>query len=293
MPMPPSPALSLETLRAAIVARFPELADAHFSLLTEGWDSIGVDIDDQWICKFPRQERAEAALRREVALLGIIRPAVSMPLPDMTLYESPMTFTRHRKLAGEHLLTADYERLDDSQRQQLAEAMGRFYGQLHRLDPTPLRAAGARDIYDWTDPSGILHRALPHLTDGLDRAAQLLVTAYLALPPDPLGTTFGYFDGHGWNMAFDHVAGRLNGLYDFGDSGFGSVHREFVYGSFVSLDLTARTIAAYEAASGRQIDRARINLLTGMLRLWELAGEAGTENAPVMLKGFQRWAAAQ
>ena len=45
-----------------------------------------------------------------------------------------------------------------------------------------------------------------------------------AMPPDPLGTVYGFFDGHGWNMAFDHARGRLNGIFDFGDSGFGPLH---------------------------------------------------------------------
>ncbi len=76
------------------------------------------------------------------------------------------------------------------------------------------------------------------------------------LPPDPHGQTYGFFDGHGWNMAFDRVRGRLNGIYDFADSGFGPVHQEFIYSNFISPDLTERIAAAYEKASGRTLDKA-------------------------------------
>jgi hypothetical protein len=36
----------LPALRAAIVAAFPDLREARFSLLDEGWDHRAVDVDD-------------------------------------------------------------------------------------------------------------------------------------------------------------------------------------------------------------------------------------------------------
>ncbi|WP_281180587.1 phosphotransferase [Devosia elaeis] len=75
-------------------------------------------------------------------------------------------------------------------------------------------------------------------------------------------------------MAFDHAAGRLNGVYDFADSGLGPLHQDFLYSNLISADLTARIITAYERETGRHIDRDRVDLLTGTHRLWELAMEA-------------------
>ena len=72
-------------------------------------------------------------------------------------------------------------------------------------------------------------------------------------------------------MAFDHERRRLNGIYDFGDSGFGALHQEFIYSNLVSRDLTARIIDRYEALTGLALDRERIELLTGVHRLSELA----------------------
>src|SRR3546814_17924439 len=87
----------------------------------------------------------------------------------------------------------------------------------------------------------------PILPAALLPYADRTVSAWRDLPPDPYGTTYGFFDGHGWNMAFDHVSNRLNGVYDFADSGFGALHQEFIYSNWISPDLTARTIAEYEA----------------------------------------------
>ena len=84
-----------------------------------------------------------------------------------------------------------------------------------------------------------------------------MVDDYTALPPDPLGEVFGQFDGHGWNMAFDHAAGWLNGIYDFGDAGIGVRHRDFIYCGLTSLDLMARVVLAYGAATGLAVDLNR------------------------------------
>jgi len=91
-------------------------------------------------------------------------------------------------------------------------------------------------------------------------------------------------------MAFDHATGRLNGVYDFGDSGFGPLHREFVYPAWISFDLTARIAERYARMTGRSLDLQRIRLLAGMLRLSELA-DLGDDEAlgPIMVYQAVAW----
>jgi hypothetical protein len=134
-----------------------------------------------------------------------------------------------------------------------------------------MRALGAGPILPWQSPETVRDKALPLLSSELASYAENLIWDFQALPPDPYGNTYGFFDGHGWNMAFDHAAGRLNGLYDFADSGFGPLHQEFIYSNFISPDLTARIVSAYETLTGRRLDRRRIAILTGFHRLSELA----------------------
>lgn len=70
-----------------------------------------------------------------------------------------------------------------------------------------------------------------------------------------------------WNMAFDHVQQRINGVYDFADSGFGPLHQDFVYASFISLELMYATAERYAGITGRSVDFDRVGLLAGMHRL--------------------------
>ena len=267
----PGTTQSLESLRAILVGRFPDLANARCTLLAAGWDSVAVDVEDRWIFKFPREADAAVALRREAGLLELVRKVVTLPVPSLTLFETPRLFSRHAKLRGEHLVTAQYQTLSERSRAELGETLGRFYAELHTITPDAARAAGALSLEDWLPAPDILGKVWPVLPIELRLFAETNLRDWAALPPDPLGQTYGFFDGHGWNMAFDHDAGRLNGIYDFADSGIGPLQEEFIYSSFIARDLTERIIRAYEQQTGRSIDRDRVATLTGAHRLWELA----------------------
>lgn len=286
--MPVSP-FELDALRAIIVGRFPEYAAARLTLLSEGWDSVAVDVDDRLIFKFPRHATGEAALRREAAILGIVSAAVTLPVPKLVLFDTPQTFSRHAKLPGEHLLPAQYDGLDDAARQALGETLGQFYAQLHAIAPAAAIAAGLGPVDAWLDADDILRLALPVLPEALHGFARRAMADWRALGPDPYGDIYGFFDGHGWNMAFDHKTNRLNGIYDFADSGIGPLHREFVYSSLVSPDLTPRIIASYERHSGRAIDRKRVDVLTATHWLWELAAQAHLPQRDEMVAHLMFW----
>lgn len=282
----------LAAFRATILRIFPALESATFRTLAEGWHSTAVEADGQIVFKFPRDEAAEAALVREAAMLAAVRPHLSLAVPDLSIHDGPPVFSRHEKIEGDTLLADGYDRLPETARQEMAETLARFYTELHRLDMDAMRAAGAVAVEPWQTPDEIRAAALPVLPARLRGFAQDVLSQFEALPPDPHGTVFGFFDGHGWNMAFDHVRQRLNGVFDFADSGFGPLHQDFIYSNLVSPDLTVRVVSAYETATGRPLDRRRIGVLTGMHRLSELTEGAGDSSIMQdMVRYVAEWAA--
>ncbi len=281
----------LAELRATLISRFPELSDAHFTTHTAGWDSIAVDADDRWIFKFPRHADAARRLRTEAGLLAVVRPHVTMALPDLKIVEGSRPFSRHIKLQGEHLLAAQYERLQARSRERLVAEVAQFFAELHALDRTGLERAGATAIGSWLPPDEILREAWPLLPAHLHGYATRAIAAWQDLGDDPLGTTFGHFDTHGWNTAFDHAQERLNGVFDFGDSGFGDLHKEFIQPSWISPDFVESLVAAYARLTGHSIDLWRVALISGALRISELGGLANDEAAAgAMVKSIEAWA---
>jgi aminoglycoside phosphotransferase (APT) family kinase protein len=126
-------------------------------------------------------------------------------------------------------------------------------------------------------------------------ACEDILSRYAQLAPDPLGHVYGMFDCHGWNMAFDHTAQRLNGVYDFSDSGVGPLHQDFIYPAFIAPELPFRVADYYEQASGRTLDRVRITTLIGAHRLLELAAAANNPAAVELMRDnvlhWLRWKA--
>ena len=281
----------LEKFRAAIVRDFPSLASAEFRLIGDGWDSAAVDADGKLIFKFPRKKAARQALRREAAILAAVRSAVSLAVPDLRLHEGPPLFSSHLKLKGRQIEAEDYAELPEDARQRLGEDLARFYAELHGLDHARMKLAGAGPVAPWHEPEAVKARALPLVSQKRLRLARSLIKAYENLPPDPHGTVFGFFDGHGWNMAFDRKKERLRGIYDFADSGFGPLHQEFIYSDLISPDLTERIVRAYEELTGRVLDRRRIDILSGYHHLSELAdfAEDGAR-AKDIRRDFKVWA---
>ncbi|MGO4831803.1 phosphotransferase, partial [Rhizobiaceae sp. 2RAB30] len=184
-----------------------------------------------------------------------------------------------------------YDQLPETARNLLGRRLGQFYAELHELDQDAVKAAGPGPVEAWLNAEEILRKAVPALPGALRSFAEDTVAEWQDMPADPYGTTYGFFDGHGWNMAFDHDSGTLSGVYDFADSGFGALHQEFIYSNFISPDLTWRIVDSYEAASGRRLDRRRIEVLTGVHRLSELAALADDPvHLPDMIRHVAAWA---
>jgi Phosphotransferase enzyme family len=271
--------MDISLQKHAILVLYPALAESVFAAVDVGWDSLAIDANDDLIFKFPKHEAAEARLRREVRFLEIIQPSVSIPVPDMTLHEGPPVFSAHRKLKGSYLLADGYAKLSDAQRQDTAEKLALFYAELHAISVSRMADAGALPLPPWLNVADILDKALPLLPPEHHVWARGTLEEWVALPTDPHGTVFGFYDGHGWNMAFDHQRGILNGIYDFADAGFGPLHQDFIYSSFIDEDLTLRIIAAYENITGKSIDRRRVDILTARANVeaWARKSKNGPE----------------
>ena len=258
-------------LAAAIHSVRPDLIGQPMLRHTEGWDSDAVEAGGT-IFKFPKRPEAIPRLRREARFLALIGPRVPIAVPAMQLHETPVLFSEHAKIPGEMIETPQYEVLTAAQRDAMAARLAGFYAALHAIPVAEAVTAGAEANPGWPPAASIMAVAEARLPRPLHDFARRVLAAYDALPADD--TIFGYYDGHGWNMAFDRTRGVLNGLYDFADAGLGARHKDFAYSNFISADLTERVIVAYQRLTGRAIDRRVVALHTAVQRLAELEAEA-------------------
>jgi aminoglycoside phosphotransferase (APT) family kinase protein len=269
----------------AIAAVRPDLAAAPMVLHNRGWDSDAVEAGGA-IFKFPKRPDAVERLRLEVRILGLVGPRVPLRVPDMRLHETPLLFSEHEMIPGTIIETAGYDALSEAQKQVMADALAGFYAALHAIPVSEARAVGVGPKPEWPAAEIALPVLMERLPEAMHEYARRAFAAYGALPAED--EIFGYFDGHGWNMAFDHDRGVLNGLYDFADAGIGPRSREFVYSNLTSGDLTARIVAAYNRLTGKAIDLKVVAIRTAVQFLSELA-EAEAADLEPFKAGALRW----
>jgi aminoglycoside phosphotransferase (APT) family kinase protein len=239
----------------AVAVLHPRARRAVVRALPGGWDCQGFALDERLVVKIPRSPEAAARLSQELSLLSALKGKVSLSIPEpIALPVQPMAVV-YVMIPGEPLLPGEYLQLDLAAQNHLAEILAQFMNELHSAD------LSAPPVGAWPTPQDILARVIPDLPRHLHQAANALVDEVLALPPDI--EVFGHFDLHGWNMAFDHQSGRLNGVFDFGDAGRGPLHRDYVYPSLTAPDLAGRIAAL------RPVETQRVWLLAGLHRLME------------------------
>ena len=282
-------------IAAEVARRLPGFAGRDFVALDPGFDSSACCAEGPdgrtWCFRFPRTAIAETRLRREAAVLAALRPHVAMAVPDLTLHDGRPPFTAHPFIPGIALTPEVWSGLPDAARDGLARDLARFAADLHAIPLDLMRAAGAGRPPAWLPVGAVRDLALPCLPPALRIRAEAVLSAFAALSPDPLGEVFSHFDGHGWNMAFDPDQERLNGVFDFGDSGIGPVHQDFIYSAFISPELTERMVLHYAAITGRTPDLNRIRILTGAYRLQELAeGKDDPVHGPDQIRNVEEWA---
>jgi len=151
-------------------------------------------------------------------------------------------------------------------------------------------------------PAPELHPGHPIFSRHLKlKGDHLLAEQYEALPDGDRqrlaeDLALFYAELHGIDAAAVHGAGARPikpwlSPEEIADSGFGSLHQEFIYSNWIAPDLTARIVTEYEIRTGRSLDRTRIHLLSGVLRLSELAEYADDpHHAPAMTNNVRSWA---
>lgn len=269
MPSDTKPAdFDLAAALAVIARAMPDEPLAGARLLAQGFDNVAVATVAR-VFRFPRDETAGERLRQEAALLALVHPRVDLTVPLLELHEDPL-FSAHSMIPGQALDGDAYLSLGQHQRDELAEVLAVFYAQLHAIPLADAKAAGAGAAEPFPDPDDLLSQVLPLLNPDQQAWARSVTESMADLSPDPV-TVFSWFDGHGWNMAFDRQAGRLNGAFDFADAGIGGLHHDLIHTNLIHPDLTRRLAARYTRLTGRDLDPRRMSVLTGMHRLFDLA----------------------
>jgi aminoglycoside phosphotransferase (APT) family kinase protein len=97
--------------------------------IQDGWDSVVLDVDGEWIFRLPRREEGRSWMRREARLLAELAPALPVPVPRFELVEDTddVFLVAYRKLPGKPV---------EDPPVALAAELGGFLAELHTFRPS-------------------------------------------------------------------------------------------------------------------------------------------------------------
>ncbi len=130
--------VAVDTTQVQLIIRnqFPEVECAEIRGLAQGSDFWTVEIDGQWVFRFPTDNQVAESLCREIALLDTIADEAPLPVPEYRFRgeatESfPRRFGGYEKISGVPGMTLDPSKMDLSDQ---ARQLGRFLNWLHGID---------------------------------------------------------------------------------------------------------------------------------------------------------------
>jgi aminoglycoside 2''-phosphotransferase len=198
----------------------------------QGQNNHIIEVNGEWIFKFPRHEGAARVMKRECSLLRAIAPYIhglQIPVPEVPVPE----FSVHRKIQGTSMSRAQFDLLSHSEQLAAARQIAAFLRELHSVpeylllsECIPLSTA---DKAYWQD---FLRRmeihVFPHIRP--DAAAEIR-TAFSRFLGNSVNFQFTPVLVHGdlgaVNIIYEKSdghsdsAGRVSGVIDFGQTCLG------------------------------------------------------------------------
>jgi aminoglycoside phosphotransferase (APT) family kinase protein len=205
---------------AILRERIPDLRVNRLVLVETGWDSAVVDVDGEWIFRFPRRAEVVEWLRAEAALLPELAPRLPAPIPRFEFIDlDPGGFVGYRKLPGEPLAHG-------AGSGALAARVGEFLRAVHDF---PVDRARRLTRRDWAEEKRALverfrREVLPLLDGSESTRAEALLGSALALTFEPALV-------HG-DLGPEHLLHRgdeLTGVIDWSDARVGDPAIDFAW----------------------------------------------------------------
>jgi len=238
------------SLIRVIQDEFPKLAIQSIKVLSNSWNNVVADINDEWIFRFPRSESFIPVLERERVLLDNLRQCLSLPIPYYQFVGVRTVFVGYRKICGEPLSRELYLTFSHEERQAIADTLALFLDQLHKnvnvnetitLGYEPRRISlywieeSIRGTLSSSDVEHMILEAIAYLKEYVDEKHE---------------DVFLHNDLHGENLALNLKEKRITGIFDFSDAVIGNYAVDFRRFFDIHEDLAFRISASYSKMRG-------------------------------------------
>lgn len=210
----------------------PEVNLESVKAIQEGWDSLVLEIDGEWIFRFPRRPEVAAWLDKEIRLLPRLAPLLPVPIPafEILVRNDPL-FVGYRKLEGEWLGLELDQGMDP---RPVARELGGFLARLHDVPLSTVARSGLpiRDVEAWLAAEQAFHEALrrtvfPLLSIEERERAAAMFEDFVGLAGEGFECVLVHAD-----LGPEHILyrnGRVTGVLDWSDACVGDPAIDFAW----------------------------------------------------------------
>lgn len=223
-------------LRERISRAVPDIPLDAVRVVTEGFDSDALIVDDAWVFRFPRRQDVAAQLAVEQALLPALAAHVPIAIPRFEIQvpatDDSFPFVGYRLLPGTQLRAAYLAGLAAPRRAAIAAQLGAFLSALHSFPVEQARSLAPSIEVTEREPieqeaAAVEDELFPLLTPAEQRWAQSLYSA----ASDPAIWRWTPVVTHN-DLSADHIlvdqqTQRLSGIIDWGDMALGDPANDF------------------------------------------------------------------
>ncbi len=140
--------------KAVVLEKFPEFNGSFLLGDSSGWDNFAVYVDNKYIFRFPKREDALRQIKQEVEVLNNIQHKlpndIQVPHYLASELQRDYPFVYYKMIQGIPLSLELYQKLSDSEKDQLAQNIATFLNILHGAESTScssLRKVDAQSHY--------------------------------------------------------------------------------------------------------------------------------------------------
>ena len=224
--------LSDELARQLIESQFPILAPARITKRAQGWDNEALEINGEWIFRFPKRADSALDVERELRLMPQITSRLPLPIPRYEFFgrataEFPYLFAGYRKLSGTP--ATHVSEIDEA---KIAEQLGAFLSALHAIPLVTIEHCGVEAADN--DARGYLPNALaelnavaPHLPTGTDTAYRAFLERQLPALESLGRRCLLHHDLRDEHILLSPDGSHVVGIIDWTDAAWGDAAHDF------------------------------------------------------------------
>ena len=220
------PSNTLLRYREAIESCFPDLVVASVAPAGEGMDNVAVTVNDEYVFRFPKIEKAATKVALEAALLPELQKGIDlrMPCPELvgTDPRTGLRFSGYRRIDGVPLEPEVLFGLDPAVQAGLMEQVVRFIRQLHSFPVDRATRLGLKSNDYEAEYAGDLWQTRELVYSMLDQRERdyvgRLYEGYLGDARNfDYEPTVLHADLSAEHIIYDPAAQAIVGVIDFGD----------------------------------------------------------------------------